>query len=145
MHNCQCTEVNIPEPPGAGAKPQPLSQVKYNTIGIYDIRRHCGAHPHEPGVYDTHRACFDAADLAWIATSLNLASNSQPIAPNSFPPEFSVLRQGMPSNSSGTRAAMRARLQKLIFNLVCVFYSINEPMLMLPFSDFVNGPRLRRS
>lgn len=113
-------------PSGAGAQPLvPLSQVKYNALGIYDLRRHCGTLPHEPGVYETHRPCFDAADLAWIATSLSLASNSQPIPPNSFPPELAVLRHGMPSNSSATRAAMRARLQKLIFNLVCVFRGLN--------------------
>lgn len=140
------TDVNIPAPPGAGSQPLqvPLSQIKYTTLGIYDVRRYCSTHSHEPGIYETHRPCFDAADLAWIATSLSLASNPDPIPPNSFPPEFSVLRQGMPANSSGTRATMRAHLQKLIFNLVCVFMDLNEPELMKFLPDFINGSRLRR-
>jgi hypothetical protein len=138
------TNVKIPAPPGARAQPLPLSQIKYNPVGIYDIRRHCGALPHEPGIYDAHRPCFDAADLAWIATSLSLASNSQPLPPDSFPPEFEELRQGMPANSSGTRATMRARLLKLIFNLVCDFIGLNEPELMKFLSDFINGSLLRR-
>ena len=121
------TNVDIPAPLGAGELPLPLSQVKYNPVGIYDVRRHCGAHPHEPGIYETHRPCFDAADLAWIATSLSLASNTQPIPPNSFPPEFNLLREGMAKGSSATRATMRACLKKLIFNLVCVFICLNEP------------------
>jgi hypothetical protein len=119
MHSSWGTNVNIPVPSGAGAQPLSPSQIKYNTLGINNVRRHCGTLPHEPGVYEANRPCFDAADLAWIATSLNLASNFYPVAPNSFPPEYAVLRNGMPKNSSGTRATMRAHLQKLIFNLVC--------------------------
>ena len=129
MHNWG-TKVNIPAPPGAGDKPQPLSQVKYDTVGLYDVRRHCGALPHEPGIYDIHRACFDVADLAWIATSLDLASNSQTIAQNTFPPEFKCLRDGMPPKSSAKRTTMRAALQKLIFNLVCLSHCFKKLMLI---------------
>ena len=130
MHNWGIN-VNIPAPPGAGAQPLALSQVRYDPLGLYDIRRHCGALPHEPGVYEAHRSCFDAADLAWIATSLGLASNSQPIPQNSFPPEFSVLRQGMQKNSSGTRAMMRSHHQKLIFDLVGVFFDVWNKLVLM--------------
>lgn len=122
MHN-RGTPVKNPAPPG-GAQPKPLSQIKYNIDGIHNVRRHCGTFLHEPGVYNANRSCFDAADLAWIATFLSLASNSKLISANSLPPEFAVLRDGMSVNSGETRAVMRTQLQKLVFDLVCVFCAL---------------------
>jgi hypothetical protein len=100
--------------------PLPLNELKYNQRGLQDLRRHLGVLPHN--VYNTHRPSFDAADIAWIATALGLASSTDPIAHNHFSPELITLRDGMPKGNSGatTRALMRSRVQKLVFDLVSV-------------------------
>jgi hypothetical protein len=102
--------------------PLPLNELKYNQRGLQDLRQHLtsGVLPH--GVYNTHRPSFDAADIAWIATALGLASSTDPIAHNHFPPELITLRKGMPKGNQGAnaRALMRSRLQKLVFDLVSI-------------------------
>jgi hypothetical protein len=108
------------EPPGAGAQPLGWNLLRFNQIGLFDVRRRIGVFATEPGVYDTHRAKFDAADLAWFAAGLS--TDVLHLTQNVFPPEFHVLRQGMPSGDPGSqaRAAIRTRIQKLTFDLVCI-------------------------
>jgi hypothetical protein len=99
-----------------------LKDLKYNQRGLQDLRRHLGVLPQ--GMYNAHRPSFDAADIAWIATALGLASSTDSISPNHFPPELNTLREGMPRGNSGAtiRALMRSRLQKLVFDLVGVIF-----------------------
>jgi hypothetical protein len=111
--------VTISEPVGAGAQPSQWDRLKFNQIGLFDLRRRIGVFPSEPRVYDRHRAQFDAADLAWFTSGLS--TDILHLAQNVFPPEFHTLRQGMPSGQPGTqaRSAIRSRIQKLTFDLVC--------------------------
>lgn len=75
-------------------------------------------------MYNTHRPSFNAADIAWITTTLGLASATNPIADNRFPPELITLREGMPKGTQGSneRASMRFRIQKLVFDIVSVAF-----------------------
>lgn len=108
------------KPPGAGDYPLGWDLLKFNQIGLFDVRRRIGVFATEPGVYDRHRARFDAADLAWFAAGLS--TDVLRLTQNMFPPEFNDLREGMPSGeaSSRARAAIRTRIQKLTFDLVCI-------------------------
>jgi hypothetical protein len=112
--------VTIPEPSHAGAQPLGWDLLKFNQIGLFDLRRRMGVFPSEPGVYDKHRAQFDAADLAWFASGLS--TDVLHLTQNAFLPEFNGLRQGMPSGTAGSqaRAVIRTRIQKLTFDLVCI-------------------------
>ena len=113
--------ITIPEPPGASRQPLGWNQLKFNQIGLFDIRRHIGVFPSEPGVYNDHHARFDAADLAWFAAGLS--REVLHLTKNTFPPEFSTLRQTTLSGQVGShaRSALRTRVQKLTFDLVCIF------------------------
>ena len=101
-------------------QPIPLNELKYNPRGLHDLRRHLGVLSRD--MYNTHRPSFDAADIAWIATTLGLASSTDHIAHNRFPPELITLREGMAKGNPGAteRALMRSRLQKLVFDVVSV-------------------------
>jgi hypothetical protein len=112
--------VDIPEPPGAGPQPLGWQHLKFNQIGIYDIRRRIGVFASEPGIYDNHRARFDSADLAWFAAGLS--TEVLHLTQNAFPPEFQDLHSGTPTGPAGSqaRAAIRARIQRLTFDLVCI-------------------------
>jgi hypothetical protein len=120
----------------------PLNELKYTQHGLHDLRQHLGVLQH--GVYNTHRPSFDAADIAWIATTLGLASSTEPIAPDEFPPELATLREGMSKGSSGatTRALMRSSVQKLVFNAVsCLAYcrSVNLLCFFFMFLRLLSG------
>lgn len=104
-----------------GSPPEPpleLNELKYDQRGLRDLRQHLGVLPHV--LEQTHGPSFDTADIAWIATSLSLASSTDLFDHAQFPPEFSTLREGMPKGKPGSmeRASMRSRLQKLLFDLV---------------------------
>jgi hypothetical protein len=110
--------VAIYEPTGASAQPLGWDLLKFNQVGLFDVRRCIGVFATEPGVYDRHRAKFDAADLTWFAAGLS--TDVLHFTQNVFPPEFGILRQGMPSGQAGSqaRAAIRSHIQKLTFDLV---------------------------
>ena len=97
----------------------PLNELKYNPHGLKDLHQYLGALP-DNGIYKAHHSLFDAADIAWIATTLGLASSTAPIDYNNFPLELITLRDGMPKGNKGAteRAFMRSRIQKLVFNVV---------------------------
>ena len=121
MHNWNWgIPVSIPEPLGAGPQPQKWNQLKFNQIGLFDLRRRIGAFASEPGVYEEHRTRFDAADLAWFAAGLS--TEVVHLTQNAFPPDFSTLRLAAPTGQAGSyaRSALRTRVQKLTFDLVCI-------------------------
>ena len=112
--------VAIPEPPNAGAQPLGWDDLKFNQIGLFDIRRRIGVFASEPGVYDKHRTQFNAADLAWFASGLS--TDIIQLTQNVFTHEFNILRQGMPSGQTSSQvwAVIHTRIQKLTFDLVHV-------------------------
>jgi len=112
--------VTIPAPPGARPQPQGWNQLKFNQLGLFDLRRRIGVLASEPGVYNDHRTRFDAADIAWFAAGLS--TEVIHLAPNAFPPEMSALRHATPSGQVGSlaRSALRTRVQKVTFDLVCI-------------------------
>jgi hypothetical protein len=118
--------------------PRPLKELEYNQQGLDDLRQHLGVLPR--GVYETYRPSFDAADIAWIATTLGLASSTKPIGYNEFPPELEILREGMPIGKLGStkRASMRSRVQKLVFDVVSVVLLI---LLLITYVNHLNFSR----
>jgi hypothetical protein len=102
----------IPHPSGAGPNPLPWDLLKFNQIGLYDIRRRIGVFPSHPGVYEKHRARFDAADLAWFASGLS--SDVIRLAQDENPPEF----LSHINDDDNARDVIRTNIRKLTFDLV---------------------------
>ena len=96
--------IAIPEPPNAGAQPLGWDNLKFNQIGLFDIRCRIGVFASEPGVYDKHHTRFDAADLAWFASGLS--TDVIQLTQNVFAHEFNILCQGMPSGQTGSHTCM---------------------------------------
>ena len=121
--------VSILEPPGASPQPQAWNELKFNPIGLFDLRRRIGVFASEPGVYNDHRTRFDAADLTWFAAGLS--TEVLHLTQNAFPPEFSTLRQTTPTGQVGShaRSALRTRVQKLTFDLVCIIQTCYNMVL----------------
>lgn len=113
------------EPPNAGPVPLAWHSLAFHPLGLYDLRRHLGKLPKEPGIYDTYNDHFKYSDLAWFAPGL-AKKTSVDSNPNSFHPEYLAIRSALPKNSTGTeqRTALRKQLQALTFDCVCHSHSL---------------------
>ena len=59
--------VNICVPPGGNETLTPWSQLRFNPLGLYHLRRWQGVFPVERGFFATNQSQFEAADVAWFA------------------------------------------------------------------------------
>ncbi|KAJ7236998.1 hypothetical protein C8J57DRAFT_1529799 [Mycena rebaudengoi] len=116
---------NVPFPPGPGhSEPSPLpldySQLKFNPIGLYDLRRLQGVLISQPGVYNTHKDRFDASDMAWSFTGAS-EDGQHEVAPGKFAAAFFTLRKSLPSDDMGweIRKRFSERICKLLFDGMC--------------------------
>ena len=108
----------------AGPVPLAWSSLAFHPLGLYDLRRHLGKIPKEPGIYDLYLERFKYSDLAWFAPGVAKKSSVETDR-NSFHPEYLALRSTLPRNSVGTeqRSALRKQLQALTFDCVCHSFS----------------------
>ena len=100
------------------------SSFSFHPLGLYDLRRHLGKLPKEPGIYNLYLKYIKYSDLTWFAPGL---AKKSPVETdrNSFHPEYLALRSTLPRNSVGTeqRSALRKQLQALTFDCICRSFS----------------------
>ncbi|KAJ7506730.1 hypothetical protein B0H11DRAFT_2219417 [Mycena galericulata] len=114
---------SLPSPPPSfnghpALKPLPLHRLKFNPLGLYELRRHLGI----PGSWNVNRNRFLAGDLAWFASGTSDDNMHYPSAAGFFP-EFDALRDSLPQDEVGyaARKAFGEDLRKLIFDLVTLW------------------------
>ncbi|KAJ7233792.1 hypothetical protein C8J57DRAFT_1249687 [Mycena rebaudengoi] len=119
--------ISIPPPPGPEhsaptSLPPSWEDLKFNPIGLYNLRRRLGVFPNQPGVYTTHKPRFDAADLAWIAAGAS-EDGRHHVAALQFFSAFFVLRNSLPTDEAGwaQRKGFSGMIQKLIFDLATMW------------------------
>ncbi|KAJ3499864.1 hypothetical protein NLJ89_g10043 [Agrocybe chaxingu] len=110
------TPVNIPVPTGVAEEPIPWEDLKFHPAALFDLRRHLGALSDQPALFTRYQKNFRASDLSWF--TVGLASCTDVIAHNSFPPEFSIVRKNTPSAKEGG-TEVRASLRNEVKNLAC--------------------------
>jgi hypothetical protein len=63
---------DMPIPPGGDGPIVPhWSDLKFNPLGIYNLRRRLGALSHEPGTFMRYKQNFLHSDIAWFTTGLH--------------------------------------------------------------------------
>ncbi|KAJ7281720.1 hypothetical protein C8J57DRAFT_1500414 [Mycena rebaudengoi] len=97
--------IHIPQPPVARdadltTRPPAYEDLKFNPLGLYNLRRRLGVLVSEPGTFTTFRRKFDAADLAWLTAGAS-ADSCHFIDPSKFFPSFFALRDSLPTESAG--------------------------------------------
>jgi len=124
MHNSVSTThpwgipVTILEPTGGDIPIIPFTELKFNPVGLYHLRRWQGVFPRVPGLYATHQARFDAADLAWFAHGMHRDGNHNH-ALQAFHP---MLVDFYRTSSKEDRKALMTRLQALAYDVVCYIW-----------------------
>ena len=123
--------VDITMPPsGDGAVP-PWTDLKFNPLGLYNLRRHIGILAGEPGIFTRYQSRFEAADVAWFAAGAS-EDNNHHVPADTFHQAFAIMRSNLPSGEEGKkwRKQVWSRLQKIIFDLVrCILNNFVEQYL----------------
>ena len=112
--------VNIPVPPGGNEKLIPWSQLKFNPLGLYHLRRWQGVFPTERGFFIANQPWFEAADVAWFAAGMHEDGIHDHPRDHFHPLHNDVYREisDAYTDPKAERKALETRVRKLTFDLV---------------------------
>ncbi|KAJ7164605.1 hypothetical protein C8R43DRAFT_1122484 [Mycena crocata] len=94
--------INSLNPPAE--EPLPLELLKFNPLGLYDLRRRLGVYRRNPNVWNKYSDKFTAADLAWLAHGASNDGQHHPAASAGFFPEFEAFRASVAATPAGYTA-----------------------------------------
>jgi hypothetical protein len=116
--------VSIPVPPYGDGDIPPWSDLKFNPLGIYNLRRRIGVLASERGIFNMYQHQFEAADIAWFAAGTS-EDNDHYIPANTFHHAFDIVRDDLPTGEEGGkwRKKLHSRLMNLLFDVVCCLFS----------------------
>ncbi|KAJ7823340.1 hypothetical protein B0H14DRAFT_3730354 [Mycena olivaceomarginata] len=107
---------------------QPLAwaNLKFNPLGLYDLRRRLGVLTKEPGVFVTFQHRFRAADLAWLAAGASADAAGHKVPSQRFFPEQRELRNSLPPGDAGSdaRRYFEQEVKTLIWDLGVFFFQV---------------------
>jgi hypothetical protein len=105
--------------PSAGGPLLPWSELKFNPVGLCNLRNRLGLFPKEPGIFTRNQERFLASDIAWFAAGASDDDNHY-VRPDTFHPLFNVCRENLPTGRQGNQlwTSFRQNLQQLTFDLV---------------------------
>lgn len=131
-------------PPGGDGAIPPWSELKFNPLGIYNLRRRIGLLSCEPGIFTHYQHRFEAADVAWFAAGTSEDGNHY-VHPDLFHEAFNIVRSDLPTGEEGSkwRKALRARLQKILFDIVSLL-SKSRSSFFYPTQGNVMGSCVRQ-
>lgn len=123
MHwNGWSTPVDIKAPPGGDSPTVPdWADLKFNPLGIYNLRRRLGALPKEPGIFMRYKPKFLQSDLAWFSSGLH--NDGQHMTPsNVYHQLFNTAREHTGTGEAATkrRNALRDTVRDQVFDTVSI-------------------------
>lgn len=98
------------------------SELKFNPVGLCNLRNRLGLFPKEPGIFIRHQDRFLASDIAWFAAGASDDDNHH-VKADTFHELFKVCRESLPTGPQGHKhwISFRQNLQQLTFDLVRSF------------------------
>lgn len=112
------TASRLPAPAGAGTMPLNWGKLKFNPVGLYDVRRLQGFLPAHPTVFKLYCDRFLAADIAWFAAGKHRDDLHDQRRDQFHPMYHDLLSHGMTPQEKAERKALVERVQALTFDLV---------------------------
>jgi hypothetical protein len=114
------TTVDISTPPGGATDTVPSwSDLKFNPLGLYNLRRRLGAVPDQPGAFMRHKHNFLHSDISWFAAGLH--TDGQHVTPvDQFHILFQTAREhtGFGLHAHKLRNEVRNNVRDAVFDLV---------------------------
>jgi hypothetical protein len=109
--------VDIPAPANATDTPTSFNRLKFNQLGLYDLRRRIGVLQHARGVFTKYQAKFLASDIAWFAAGAHKDGNHC-VPPGEFHSFFKAVREGTMTREE--RNNIRQQVIELLFDIVSI-------------------------
>lgn len=111
----------IDVPVHAGGALTPWAHLKFNPIGVFDLRRYQGTHPSYPSFYSSNVHCFRSSDLAWFASGMHADGNHH-YSPETFHPMYIELWNDTKNSAASKieRKALQDELEVLVWDMVCI-------------------------
>ncbi|KAJ7885044.1 hypothetical protein B0H14DRAFT_3431988 [Mycena olivaceomarginata] len=126
-YNWDIPDVDVPVPPtlpGVGPLRVPIAwnRLKFGPLGLYVLRRHLGAYPHAPGLFQQYRNRFLTSDIAWFAGGLSTDGAHTPGGVGFFP-EFNAMHNTLPAGPAGNEArrALNEQMQHAVFDMATLW------------------------
>lgn len=119
--------VSIPAPPGGNGNIIPWSELKFNPLGLYHLRRWQGVFPAESGFFVANQARFSAADIAWFAAGMH-SDGQHAHAQDHFHALHNSVYDQMSTgyaNAKRERKALEKQVHDLTFDMVRLFFSLS--------------------
>jgi hypothetical protein len=111
--------VDIPVPPGGTGGVPDWTALKFNPLGVYNLRRRLGALSREPGVFMRYKDRFLNSDISWFASGLH-NDGQHTTSRDTFHPLFLTAREhtgvGEPANK--LRNKLRDSVRDHVFDMV---------------------------
>jgi hypothetical protein len=108
--------VDIQAPPGATDEVTAWQDLKFNPLGLYDLRRRLGVLRDQRGTFVQHQHRFLASDIAWFVAGSHDDGNHQTES-NSFHPMFFEAR--LHTTNAQERQVFSKKSRDLLFDTVC--------------------------
>ena len=119
--------VTIHTPPGGNGEIIPWSELKFNPLGLYHLRRWQGVFPQERGFFVSNQGRFESADIAWFASGMHSDGDHHHLQDHFHSLHNEVHREtkGYPEPKV-ERKALEKRVHELTFDMVsftvCLFF-----------------------
>ena len=115
------THVDILVPPGGNGGVPDWAELKFNPLGLFNLRRRLGALSREPGVFMRYKDKFLHSDIAWFASGLH-NDGQHTTSRDTYHPLFLTAREhtgtGEPANK--LRNKLRDSVRDHIFDVVSI-------------------------
>jgi hypothetical protein len=123
--------IQLNHPTCVESPPLPWSELKFNPVGLYSLRRRLGFLSQEPGIFNQYQQSFLALDIAWFAAGAS-EDGQHRVNRDTFHPSFSIFRESSPTGTAGTtlRANLRQHIRQIIFDLVCSTVTFTMTLLI---------------
>jgi hypothetical protein len=111
--------IDIPIPPNSNGAVPSWSELQFNPLGVYNLRRRLGALPQEPGIFMHHKQRFLQSDIAWFAAGLH-DDGQHGTSHDTFHPLFHTARENTGTGEPATklRNKLRDSVRDHIFDMV---------------------------
>jgi hypothetical protein len=123
--------VDLPCPPGGEGPVPDWSKLKFNPLGLYNLRRRLGTLCKEPGIFSQYKPSFLASDIAWFAGGAS-EDGAHSVMVDHFHSAFDTLREHTPSGPPGQRLwnDVCKQIQGTTFDLVHLQIFPTHPQLI---------------
>ena len=136
------TQVDFGAPPGATDEVTAWKDLKFNPVGIFDLRRRLGVLKDEQGVFTRYQNHFLSSDLAWFAAGCHNDGNHT-LRTNTFHPLFFEARSQ--TRDAQERKEFKEKVGRLLFDLVSFLSSSScHPTYNILLLGYTLGSCLRR-